>query len=187
MEERKLKGVNFHGSLGAVERFHGADVRARIEAKVEGPGGDAIRAKGIVSGGWYPASWYDALLRAVEEEFPGEKRILRELARSAVIHDFKTLFKLISLVASPEFALKNATRVVARYIDGGTVTLVSAIEGKVHFRFTDYHGFTGRMWEDFIGGMEGILELMKLQRLPTKVLSGGGDGDRLEVVLHYSR
>lgn len=186
-DERKLKGVNFHGTLKAVARTYGQETLTRVEQRIEGEAGEAIRAKAVVTAGWYPASWYDAVLRAIEAEFPGEKRICRDLARAAVKDDFATLFKIISLVFSVESALKTATKVVGRYVDGGTVTLVKGEEGVLHFKFDQYVGYTSRMWEDFIGGMEAILDLMHVERLPTKILSGGGDGDKLEVLLRFRR
>jgi len=49
-------------------------------------------------------------------------------------------------------------------------------------------GYTRRMWEDWLGGMEGVLECSKVERLGTRVASGGRDGDhRIEVVLRYGR
>lgn len=186
--ERKLKGVNFHGTLRALEKAYGAEALVRVKTAVAREGGRALRDGAIVTGGWYPASWYDALLRAIEDEFPGERSICRDLSRAAVSEDFSTLFKLISLVVSPNSALVNATRVVARYVDGGRTTVLEAREGHVHFRFDEFHGYTHRMWEDFIGGMEAVIDLMRVQRLPTRVVSGGSDGDaRLEVVIRYQR
>jgi hypothetical protein len=184
-EERKLKGVNFHGTLKAVGRLYGPETLARVEQRIDGEAGDAVRAKAVVTAGWYPASWYDAVLRAIEAEFPGERRICRDVARAAVTDDFATLFKIISLVFAPETALKTATKVAARYVDGGTITLVKNEDGVLQFKFDEYFGYTGRMWEDFIGGMEAILDLMKVDRLPTRILSGGGDGDKLEVVRRF--
>ncbi len=183
--ERKLNGVNFHGMLDALARTHGAEARARVEARVEGEAGDALRHRAIVTGGWYPASWYDALLRAVEAELPGKKGVVRELCKRAVMNDFGTLFKVISLVASPEMALRNAMKIVGRYVDGGKISMVSNSPGEMHFKFEEFHGYTSRMWEDFIGGMEGVLTLMKLELLPTKKLSGGDETGRLEVLLRY--
>lgn len=186
MQERKLKGINFHGTLGALERTHGKDVRVRVEARVDGECGDALRHKAIVAGGWYPASWYDALLRAIEAEVPG-KGVCRELSKLAVMNDFSTLFKIVSLIASPETALKNAMRISQRYVDGGKITLVRAEWNEMHIKFDEFYGYTARMWEDFIGGMEGILTLMKLDLLPHKILSGGGNSDKLEVLLRFQK
>lgn len=185
MEERRLKGVNFHGTLRALERRSGAEALARVRAGVGGEGGAALRDGGIVTNGWYPASWYDAVLVAIEAEHPGQRGILRDLSRSAVVDDFSTIFRLISLVMSPERALSNATRVMARYVDGGKVTVLEAKEGMIHFAFDEFHGYTPRMWDDFVGGIEGVLEMMRVQRLPTKLI--GGDGARAEVILRYSR
>lgn len=186
--ERKLKGVNFHGTLRALERKFGADTLARVKARIAGDAGQALRTGAIVTGGWYPASWYDAVLLAIEQELDGERGICRELARLAVTEDFATLFKVISLIVSPNSALVNATRVAGRYIDGGKITVLDAREGQIHFRFEEFNGYTRRMWEDFVGGIEAVVDMMKVHRLPTRILSGGDDGSAtLELIVRYQR
>lgn len=188
MQERKLKGINFHGTLRALEKRNGPEVAARVRAKVRGEAGDALRNGAIVSGGWYPASWYDALLAAIEEEFPDERWICRDLSRAAVTEDFGTLFRAMSLIVSPNYALMTATRVGSRYVDGGKITLVESREGHIHFLFEEFHGYTRRMWEDFIGGMEAVVSLMRVRLLPTRIVRGGRDGDAvLEVIIRYAR
>lgn len=187
MLERKLKGVNFHGTLRALERRHGEGVARRVREHIEGDAGPALRDGAIVSGGWYPASWYDALLASIERELPGERSICRDLAHAAVQDDFATIFRVISLFVSPESALVNATRVTSRYVDGGTIRVVEAREGEVRFRFEEFHGYTRRMWADFVGGMEAIVDLMRVERRPTQVIAGGQDGDAtFEVVIRYT-
>ncbi|AKF07165.1 hypothetical protein [Sandaracinus amylolyticus] len=191
MQERRLKGVNFHGTLRALERRYGDDVLARVRARVEGPGGVALRDGEVVTNGWYPASWYDALLASIEREIPSrasDEGVCRELSRAAVVEDFSTLFRVISLVVSPRSALVNATRIVSRYVDGGRITVIDAREGHIHFAFDEFHGYTRRMWDDFLGGIEAVIDLMRLTRLPSRVISGGQDGDaRFEVVIRYQR
>lgn len=187
MRERRLKGVNFHGTLRALGRRHGASVEERVRARIAGPGGAALRDGAIVSNGWYDASWYDALLAAIEAEVP-EPRVCRELSRAAVFEDFSTLFRVISFIVSPNSALTNATRVLTRYVDGGNIRVVDARDGHIHFAFDEFHGYTRRMWDDFLGGVEAIVELMRVERLPTRVLRGGGDGDsHFEIVIRYQR
>ncbi len=188
MVERKLKGVNFHGTLRALAKAHGAEKLALVRARVKGEPGQALRDGAILTGGWYPASWYDALLSAIEDELPTDRTACRDLARAAVVEDFSTLFRVISLVVSPNSALVNATRIAGRYVDGGKITVVHAKEGEIRFLFEDFHGYTRRMWEDFMGGIEAVLDLMKVQRLPSRVLGGGVDGaGRLELVVRYQR
>jgi hypothetical protein len=185
MLERKLKGVNFHGTLRALERKYGAEALAAVKRRVPGEAGAALRSGAVVTAGWYPASWYDAVLVAIEEQLPTQRGVIRELAHDAVTDDFSTLFKVISIIVSPHSALTNATRIVGRYIDGGKITVLESREGLVHFRFEEFHGYTTRMWEDFVGAMEAIVDLTRVQRLPTKIVAGGKDGPTLEVLLRY--
>lgn len=186
-DEILLKGINFHGTMSALERRAGKDVLARALAQVPGPAGEALRTGEIVSGGWYPASHYDALLAGIEAALPEERGILRNLAREAVTHDFATLFKLISLVLSPETALTSAVKVVQRYVKGGKIAVVSAREGHIHFRFDEFTGYTRRLWDDFTGGMEATLVMMKVKPLAPRVIAGGGDDPFFEVIMRYSR
>ncbi|MDQ3032060.1 MAG: hypothetical protein M3Y87_06565 [Myxococcota bacterium] len=186
MSERKLKGVNFRGTLRALERRAGAEGAERVRARVAGEAGEALRCGAIMPNGWYAASWYDALLVAIEDEHPGEQAIVRDLARAAVTEDFSTLFKIISLVATPQMAVANTTRVLQRYVDGGTARLIESREGMLHYVFDGFDGYTARMWEDFVGGMEAVLDLMKVERRQTRVI-GAGDGPRCEVILRYQR
>lgn len=181
----RSKGTNIQGILATVARVHGEPMRERVVSALRGEAGDALRHGAIVSSGWYPVAWHDATLRAIEECFPTQRAIVREMAYESVKNDFQTLFKVVSLVASPGFALTNATKVMARYYDGGRCTVVEARDGLVHFRFDDYFGFTPRIWEDVHGGMAGIIDLMGVVRQPFDVR--GAQGAKAEFVVHYKR
>lgn len=185
MGDVRSKGTNIQGILGTVGRVHGEPVRARVLASIAGEGGEALRLGAVVSSGWYPVAWHDATLRAIEETFPAQRHVVRELAYEAVKNDFQTLFKVVSLVASPNFALANATKVMARYYDGGRVSVIEAREGFVHFRFDEYYGFTPRVWEDVHGGLAGIIDLMGVIREPFDVL--GAQGAKAEIIARYKR
>lgn len=186
-KETRLKGVNFHGTLGALERRFGKDAVARVKARVKGEGGESLRNGGVVSGGWYPASYYDALLVAIEEEYPSVRGILGDLCRDAVTQDFQTLFRVVSLVATPEWVMSGATRIMTRYLENTRVEVKESREGHVHFRFEEFHGYTPRMWEDFIAGLEAVIDLMRVRRLPTKIVAGGRSEPFLEVIIRYTR
>lgn len=186
-QEARLKGVNFHGTLGALERRFGKEAVERVKQRTRGDGGDALRTGAIVTGGWYPAHYYDALLEAIELEFPAVRGIVHDLSYEAVTNDFQTLFKVVSLVARPEWALQGASRVMTRYVEGGHVEVREAREGLVHFQFSDFHGYTRRMWEDFVAGLEAVIDMMRVRRLPTKIVSGGTETPSCEVVIRYTR
>ena len=185
--EARVKGVNFHGTLGALERRFGKSVLERVKARTKGDGGHALRTGAIVTGGWYPAHYYDALLEAIELELPTVPGLAHDLSYDAVTNDFQTLFRFISLVATPEWALQGATRVMTRYVEGGRVDVRESREGLVHLSFSGFHGFTKRMWEDWLGGLESVIDMMRVRRLPTKIVSGGGESSTCEVVIRYTR
>jgi hypothetical protein len=177
-----LKGINFRGVLLAVEREHGKATAGNVLERVSGEGGESLRTGELVAGGWYPAAYYDALLKAVEEEGLD----VRALAKAAIVHDFATLMRLFSFFISPEFALKNTVKVLSRYVQGGKVEVVDARSGRVHFRFQEFYGYTPRMWQDFLGGMDAVFQLMKVKSSVVRVLRGGKAGDdHFEVLLTY--
>lgn len=181
----RSKGTNIQGILTAVGRLHGEPMRQRVLAAIPGEAGEALRLGGVVSSGWYPVAWHDATLRTIEEAMPENRLAVRELAYASVKHDFQTLFKVVSLIASPSFALTNATKVMARYYDGGRVSVLEAREGFVHFRFEEYYGFTPRVWDDVHGGLAGVMDLMGVIREPFDVL--GAQGPKAEIIARYKR
>lgn len=185
-EPRQLKGINFVGTLAALARVHGPRVRAEVERDLGGEVGEALRHGGITSNGWYPAAWYDALLRQIVRAVRGDESTVRFLSREAVKADFATLFRIVRLFLSPHKALQQSMRVSSRYIDGGVIEVVDASSGSMHYRFREYHGYSHLMWWDFVGGIEGVLETLGAKNITARVLAGGEDGDHhLELVLRW--
>lgn len=182
----RTRGLNFTGTLGAVARRYGRGTAERVAARVPGEPGELLRKRAFATTGWYPVTWYDQLLEAIERELPQDPDVCREISRAGATEDLNTIFKAISFVASPDFALVNATRVASMYFDGGKISVVDARHGRIHFRFDGFHGFTRRLWADFVGGMEAVIDLLGLERLPTEVLIDA-DPSRCEVVIRYVR
>lgn len=185
--QRKLKGINFTGTLDALARVHGSVARERVEQRVRGEAGEAIRMGAIVASGWYPAAWYAALLDAIVAETHGDDNTVRKLSRDAVKADFSTLFRIVRLFMTPQKALQQSMRISSRYIDGGEIEVVEAGTGSIHYRFREYHGYTRRMWWDFVGGIEGVLETMGAKNIASRMVTGGQDGDHhLELMIRWT-
>lgn len=185
-KERQLKGTNFTGTLGAVERRYGRGVREAVEQRMPGEAGESLRTGTLLASGWYPASWYHALLATIAEVADASPTAIRDIAREAVRDDFQTLFRVVRLFLSPQRALQQSLRISRRYIDGGEIEVVEAGRGLIHYRFREYDGYTRLMWQDFMGGIEAVLELLRVQDLTCRVIAGGGDGDDgLEVVFRW--
>jgi len=185
-DERRLKGINFNGTLSALEREHGGDVRVRVEEALDGEVGEAVRHRAIVAGGWYPASWYDSLLKTIIIEARGDEATVRGLSREAVKADFQTLFRIVRLFLSPQKAVQQTMRVSSRYVDGGVIDVVQAGDGMMQLRLREYHGYSHLMWWDFIGGIEGVLENLGALDITARIMAGGGDGDHhLELMLRW--
>lgn len=182
----RTRGLNFTGTLGAVARRYGRATAERVAARVEGEAGELLRQRAFATTRWYSVEWYDQLLEAIERELPNEPDVCREISRAGATEDLNTIFKAISFVASPDFALVNATRVASMYFDGGRISVLDARPGRIHFRFEAFHGFTRRLWADFVGGMEAVIDLLNLERLPTEVVLDA-DTTRCEVVIRYAR
>ena len=184
--ERKLKGINFIGTLDAFTREYGVDRRARLVESLDGELGEAVRLGTILASAWFPASWYAALLTAIVDEVGGGTRTVHRLAKEAVAADFRTLFKIVRLFLTPQKALQQSMRVSSRYIDGGKIEVVEARDGLYHARLSEYYGYSRLMWWDFVGGVEAVLEGIGAENLTPKILSGGADGDHhLEFVMRW--
>ena len=184
--ERKLKGINFLGTLKTLGKQHGPEVQKRVEARLPGELGETFRHGALLASGWYPASWYGQLLDAIVAETRGDASSVRMLSREAVAADFKTLFKVVRLFMTPQSALKQSMRVSRRYIDGGDIEVVDAGDGHIHYRFRDYHGYSRLMWWDFIGGIEGVLTNLGAEDMTARIIEGGDDGDpTLGVMLRW--
>lgn len=179
-----MRGVNFSGMLRAARRRFGDEAAERIVAGVGGEIGAQLRKQRIAITDWYPVSAYDALLASIERELPGVEAAIRELSRAQVVDDLSGLFRALTFVVSPDFALVNASRAAALYWDGGRVSVVRADAETLHFRFSGYDGFTRRCWEDFAGGVEGVMEAMRLGRLETRVVVGEQISD-CDVIVRY--
>lgn len=172
--------------LRGVRRRFGDEVALRVAAGIPGEAGAAIRDDRISMIDWYPVAWYDALLASIERELPREKRVVRDLSRAHVVDDLSGVFRALTFVVSPDFALVNASRAASIYWDGGRVSVVRADAETLHFRFTGFDGFTRRCWEDFVGGVEGVIEAMGLAHLETRVLLGESVSD-CEVIVRYRK
>lgn len=179
----RSKGTNIRGVLSSLKRAYGDVLHAEVLRSIEGELGEALRHGAIVSSGWYPIAWHDETLAAIEAALPFEQNPIRKLTYDSVKRDFQTIFRVVSLVASPTFALPTATKVMARYYDGGRLSIPEARDGRVRFVFEDYFGFTRRLWDDVHGGLEGVVDLMGVERLPFEV--SGGHGPKAEIVVHY--
>jgi len=176
-ETRKLKGINFTGTLSALAREHGEEVREAVVRDLGGDAGDALRHGGIVASGWYPAAWYADLLAAIAASISGGSDHIRQLSREAVKKDFRTLFKVMSLFMRPQRALQQSIRVSRRYVDGGEIEILETRDDFMRMRLSEYYGYTNLMWWDFAGGVEGVLENLGAKAIDSCILSGGGDGD----------
>lgn len=179
-----MRGVNFSGMLRALRRRFGDEATARVIAGVGAEIGVQIREERIAIAEWYPVSSYDALLASIERELPEVERAIRDLSRAQVVDDLSGLFRALTLVVSPDFALVNASRAAALYWDGGRISVVRADAETLHFRFTGFDGFTRRCWEDFVGGVEGVMEAMGLAPRETRVLPGEHLSD-CDVIVRY--
>ncbi len=184
--DRRLKGINFFGTLDAFEREYGRVARDALLEELSEPLRGAMTHGEVVASGWYPAAWYDALLQGIVARTGGDVDLARRLSREAVHNDFRTLFRVVRLFMTPARALQQSVRVASRYIDGGEIEVLEAQDQAVRYRFREYRGYTRLMWWDFIGGIEGVLTSLGCEDITARVLAGGNDGDHhLELQLRW--
>lgn len=177
----RARGVSFRSLLVQLERRGGRPLVERVLTGIGGEVEHALRTGAVVANAWYPVDWYDALLASAEREGVSARVLVHE----GVAHDFRTIFKVVSLVVSPSAALANAVKVMARYWDGGRVVVREAREGLVRLGFEEYVGFTPRAWEGVAGGIEAVLALLGAQQMAVDVRPATG-GARCEITARYS-
>lgn len=155
--EASAKGSNFLGLLSALERGD-PGVTELVLAQLSDELRSSLKFGQLLAMGWYPASWYAELHRAIDQVTQGGPVLARALGRTATLTDFNGLHRFLASVLTVETVFGQAPRLMALYWKGGTIEWLELARGRGSLRFTHWVGFTRLIWEDLMGSMEGILE-----------------------------
>lgn len=183
----KAKGINFRTMLKMLERQRGPNSVAATLALLPADVRDALETGALVTGGWYPVAWYRELHIAMQKACNAGPELGRKLGRDSLIEDFNSVFKLVFKLLSPETLFAQAPRLVAMYWQGGTAEHLQVVPGRGSVRLRGWEGFDHNIWQDIIGGCEGLLLVRGAKTVASHIISGGGDNDsHLEAEFRWS-
>lgn len=173
----RLKGTAFKGLLKALEALHGKDTAQRcVDATPEGLR-NALKYGELVSGGWYPVSWYTDLHAAISTTLGTGSEKAAELSRHATKSDLENVYRVASVLLSPDVLFKQSMKMLRLYFDGGKIETLDAMPGRVLVRFTGFDGYSTLCWADLLGGALACLECARAVSPAYQVVKGAGHGD----------
>ncbi|MEW5855448.1 MAG: hypothetical protein AB2A00_42135 [Myxococcota bacterium] len=179
MSGARLKGVAFKSLLRSLEVLRGKDVVERCIQACPTELRDALVHGKVVSAGWYSLVWYRELHVAISRTLSTGPDFARELSCHATRHDLQTIYKLASMLFSPETLVKHSMRLLRLYYEGGEVQILSSGPGLVRFKLWGFEGYNQLCWEDLLGGTLASLECSGAQDIGITRNVGGGDTDGL--------
>jgi hypothetical protein len=175
--DNRCKGSCFHDFKSVVCRVHGDPSWPKVLSRLDREVADAIRYRAVVSGGWYPLSWYHHLHIVTHMTLDVGFEFSREVGRLSTIHALTTgLYKVFMKVVSPKLVITNAPSVFGSYYERGRMIIEEKRSGYVRASWTHCVDFSRAIWEDVFGGCLGALQAAGAKGVQIRVLGGGRDG-----------
>ena len=178
MKEPQAKGNNFRSLMATSRRVYGPAVVAQALALLPPALAKSLERDTIITGNWYPLAHLRAFNHALVQASGGGVEVIRELARTSTLDDFRGIYRVFTFVLSPEFLMRRTPGIWKRYYDSGVVS----VEARANFaeaRFSQCSGFDRILWQGVIGGCEAVLEACGAKQIDVTIKSGGGDEDHL--------
>jgi hypothetical protein len=178
------KGINFRSLIGASRRLLGPAVLEKMVQQLPSELAKQVQQNAFVTGGWYPLADFRLLHGAALQATGRGLELTRALSRDAAHDDFRGIFRVLTFVLTPEWIMRRTPSIWQRYFDFGVV----AVEARPHFaraHWTECRGFDRVLWQDVIGGSQGVLEVCGAKDLKMIVQGGGGDEDHLSLAAEW--
>jgi hypothetical protein len=183
--EPQAKGINFKSFLGSVRRVLGPAIIPQLMKNLPPEVAEKVQRDAYIVGGWYPLSEFRLLHVAAQKASGRGIELSREIARDAAHDDFRGIYKVLTFVLTPEFLIKRTPSIWSRYYDTGKVNM-EARSKFAHAQFTECTGWDRVLWQDVIGGCQGVLEVCGAREVKMSVVSGGGDEDHLSLTAEWA-
>ena len=149
--------------------------------------GNRIKAGTLLTGNWYPLTWYLEMHRAARKVTGAGPELARTLGFENTMDDLKGVYRIFIKMLSPQFVISKSTFLFNAYYDTGKMEVVDAVERSARARWTGCAGFDQNLWQDVIGGSEAGMVLSGAKDIHIDIVSGGKDGDdHLEVHARWS-
>lgn len=170
-----IKGQSFKGYFRAFGELYGEDKAAELRDAVDEEFRNALHFGALVSGGWYPAAW----LRNLHHhgtKISGDYDACVKVVRRSTENDLDGIYSFVARFVTPEFAFRQATRVLNVYVRGPDVR-TEARKGEGTVTVQHAPGFDARMWRAMIAGSQVVLEHSGACEVVCRTVSGGGNDD----------
>ena len=174
--ETQVKGSSFLSVLGAAEDLHGADFGLALRTAVPGEAGEALLYGTVIASGWYPISWYRALLAAAVK-VSGDLNFPRVLGRGSIRRDVTGIYRVFFKLLSIDTLVRQSPRFFRMCFTPGEVKIELMDEGRARSRYQGCAGFDQNLWLEQLGCVEELLKLGGAHVVRVKVLAGGGEND----------
>ncbi len=173
----RCKGTCFTDFRAVVVAQHGADAWERIAGALDRDLGDPLQYGAIVTGGWYPLSWYRHLHEVTHRTLNVGLEFSREVGRASTVHGLtRGLYKVFLKIVSPQFVVTNAAKLFNAYYERGAMVVDEKRAGLLRASWSGCAAFDQVIWEDVFGGCLGALEAAGARDVRLRLLGGGLDG-----------
>jgi hypothetical protein len=176
--EPKVKGTTFRTMDSCFKDLRGEEAWAKAHALMSDEVREAYRTGAILSGGWYPISWYREMFRAFLAATNEGPELSRTLGYRSARIDFKRFHNwILAKLVSPQTLFGFTSKMFNSYFDTGSFEVVQSQRGYVRAEARGCVGWDRNVWNDLIGSCSALLELAGAREVRVRVMSGGRDGD----------
>ncbi len=176
-DQSLVKGVAFRSVLWSVEHLFGPQQVNGVLEHMNAEPRQALHYGQLVSGGWYPVSWYAELLAAIVKSTNGGVDVIRNVANACVEHDITGVYRFLVEHLNPGTVVAIYGKLFPRYYTPGRVTVDR--DSNTHFalRVQNCDGFSGLMWQEIYAAGKHLLTLSGASNIRHRILEGGKEGD----------
>jgi hypothetical protein len=176
--EPRVKGVTFRSVDACFRELRGEAAWTRAHELMLPEVREAYRAGAILSGSWYPISWYRDILRAYCASVGEGPDLIRMLGYKTAQTDLSRFHNwILTKLVSPQTLFGFSARVFNSYFDTGQLSILESQHGYVRAGCRGCIGWDRNVWNDLIGSSTALLEMAGAKEVRVRVLSGGRDDD----------
>lgn len=159
--EVRIRGQAFRSLFAAISSLLSPEQVTQVVARLE-PEVQALWPGAVQATGWYSLAWYKQLQQAACA-VSGQADFAHRLGREARRLDARGVYRFILRFASPEALIRNASSVLALYLEGPVVRTGPVVRGvsscSIGFELDCADGFDAGLWDELLGSLEQIFEL----------------------------
>ena len=178
----QCKGINFLGFLQAAQDLHPDLPLEALLATSPPEMRQLLRDGTLLTGEWYPVSWYNTLHQGLRSATGAGPEICWDVGYASTRQDFEAggIYRHLVRLLSPNTVLGLGQKIFSFYWDPGRLATRKLGRKKAWGRWEQCQGFNENTWQDILGGTVFILQLTGAHEPTLNVVAGGGDQPFLE-------